>query len=284
MEYKYGSDVAFDDIYEAFVVGFSDYFIKFSLSKDDFKNRFFGPEGNSIEHTFVAYDGKKPIGVILGGIKEFDGIKTMRCGALAVHPEYRRMGVAQKLFELHREQAVSNKCKQLYLEVIVGNDNAINFYKKQGYEKVYDLSYFKLEDLSKISEELNETIIIKQIAHSDFEKFYKTIKGVHINWQNDIDYIKKSNNNTYFAAYTKGNSLLTGVLCINNLGKISFIWVENDYRCKGIASSLISFAIKELSLSKLFISFPNNSLLEGFLKKVGFMKDKISQYEMFLCL
>lgn len=284
MEYKYGSDVAFDDIYEAFIVGFSDYFIKFSLSKDDFKNRFFGPEGNNIEHTFVAYDGKKPIGVILGGIKEFDGIKTMRCGALAIHPEYRRMGVAQKLFELHKEQAVSNECKQLYLEVIVGNDKAINFYKKQGYEKVYDLSYFKLEDLSKISEELNETIIIKQIAHSDFEKFYKTIKGVYINWQNDVDYIKKSNNNTYFAAYTKDNSLLIGVLCINNLGKISFIWVENDYRCKGIASSLISFAIKELSLSKLFISFPNNSLLEGFLKKVGFIKDKISQYEMFLYL
>lgn len=284
MEYKCGLKVVFDDIYEAFISGFSDYIIKFSLSKDDFKNRFFGPEGNSLEYTFVAYDGKKPIGVILGGIKEFDGIKTMRCGALAVHPEYRRMGVAQKLFELYKEKAISTNCKQLYLEVIAGNDKAINFYKKQGYEKVYDLSYFKLEDLSKISEELNETIIIKQIAHSDFEKFYKTIKGVHINWQNDIDYIKKSNNNSYFAAYTKGNSLLTGVLCINNLGKISFIWVENDYRCKGIASSLISFAIKELSLSKLFISFPNNSLLEGFLKKSGFMKDKITQYEMFLYL
>ncbi|WP_201769270.1 GNAT family N-acetyltransferase [Fervidicella metallireducens] len=284
MEYKCGLNVVFDDIYEAFTSGFSDYIIKFSLIKDDFKDRFFGPEGNSLDNTFVAYDGKKPIGVILGGIKEFDGVKTMRCGALAVRPEYRKMGVAQKLFEIHKEQAILNGCKQLFLEVIAGNDRAINFYKKQGYEKVYNLSYFRLEDVSKLSKKVNEAILIKQIDYSEFENFYKTIKGVHINWQNDIEYIKNSNNNTYFAAYTKGNSLLIGVLCINNLGKISFIWVENDYRCKGIASSVISFAVKELSLSKLFISFPNNSLLEGFLKKVGFMKDKISQYEMFLYL
>ena len=50
----------------------------------------------------------------------------MRCGTLAVHPNYRGVGVSQKLFELHKE-ALQNECKQLFLEVIVGNDRAIRF-------------------------------------------------------------------------------------------------------------------------------------------------------------
>lgn len=284
MEYKNGLEASLDDIFEAFNVGFSDYIIKFTITKEEFMNRFFGPEGNSLEHTFIALDNKRPVGVILGGIKEFDGIKTLRCGALAVHPEYRGMGISQKLFELHKEDAIYNGCKQLFLEVIVGNDRAINFYKKQGYENIYNLSYYKIEDLSKIKEKVNDEILIKQIDFSEFEDFYHTIKGVHVNWQNDIDFIRKSNNSVYYGAYEYDNSLLTGVLCINNFGKISFIWVENNYRCRGIASSMISFAVRQLDLSKLFISFPNNSLLEGFLKKIGFMRDKISQYEMFLPL
>lgn len=62
----------------------------------------------------MALDGDKSIAVILGGIKDYESIKTMRCGTLAVHPDYRGMGVSQHLFELHKEEAVQNGCKQLF--------------------------------------------------------------------------------------------------------------------------------------------------------------------------
>ncbi|PGZ06934.1 GNAT family N-acetyltransferase, partial [Bacillus cereus] len=150
IQYKRCSEVSIDLVYKAFKDGFSDYIIKMEVSKEDFIKRFFGAEGNSLEHSFLALDGEKSVGLILGGIKVYETINTMRCGTLAVHPEYRGIGVSQKLFELHKEEAIQNGCKQLFLEVIVGNDRAINFYNKLGYEKVYDLSYYNLNDFTKI--------------------------------------------------------------------------------------------------------------------------------------
>ena len=126
IQYKRCSDVNIDLVYEAFKVGFSDYIIKMEVSKGILYN-VFGPEGNLLEHSFLALEEGKPVGVILGGIKDYESIKTMRCGTLAVHPNYRGIGVSQKLFELHKEEAIQHGCKQLFLEVIVGNDRAIHF-------------------------------------------------------------------------------------------------------------------------------------------------------------
>ena len=84
IKYKNCLEVTSDDIFNAFQDGFSDYIIKINVNKEDFEGRFFGAEGNSKENSFVVYDGNKPIGLILGGIKVYDGIKTLRCGAEAM--------------------------------------------------------------------------------------------------------------------------------------------------------------------------------------------------------
>ena len=49
--------------------------------------------------------------------------------------KYRGKGISQRLMEFHREEAKKLDCKQLFLEVIVSNDRAINFYKKLGYRE-----------------------------------------------------------------------------------------------------------------------------------------------------
>lgn len=78
IQYKRCSEVSIDLVYKAFKDGFSDYIIKLEVSKEDFIKRFFGPEGNSLEHSFLALDGDECVGVILGGIKVYESIKTMR--------------------------------------------------------------------------------------------------------------------------------------------------------------------------------------------------------------
>ncbi|HDR7206862.1 TPA: GNAT family N-acetyltransferase, partial [Bacillus cereus] len=65
IQYKRCSDVNIDLVYEAFKVGFSDYIIKMEVSKGDFIQRFLGPEGNLLEHSFLALEEGKPVGVIL---------------------------------------------------------------------------------------------------------------------------------------------------------------------------------------------------------------------------
>ncbi|MGE7632709.1 GNAT family N-acetyltransferase [Bacillus paramycoides] len=278
IQYKRCSEVSIDLVYEAFKDGFSDYIIKMDVSKEDFIKRFFGPEGNSLEHSFLALDDDKSVGVILGGIKIYESIKTMRCGTLAVHPNYRGVGISQKLFELHKEEAIQNECKQLFLEVIVGNDRAINFYNKLGYEKVYDLSYYSLNDFTIITNKDFKNIEIKQLKFQKFKVEIQKWLNFHINWQNDIDYIEKTNN-TYYSAYVDND--LKGTVCINEQGNISFIFVAKEYRNIGIATRLLQVAREELKLSSLSIGFPNNSSLQGYLKKCGFEKNSLAQYEMY---
>lgn len=282
INYERCSEQNLDLAYEAFMIGFSDYIIKFNITKEDFIKRFFGAEGNSMEYSFMAVEDNKGIGLILGGIKEYEGIKTMRCGTLAVDPDYRGSGVSSKLFELHREEAIKNNCKQLFLEVIVGNERAISFYKRQGYEKVYDLAYFSLNDLSKLKESPALEVQVEPISYQGYEYLVNSMKYFHINWQNDLEYVSKSQDSVYYGAYC--GEKLVGCGCFNASGKISCLLVDKNYRNRGAAASMLSEVCKELKNQRFTVAFPNNSLLEGFLKHMGFKRDAIAQYEMYMTL
>lgn len=276
------TEVSEDLIFEAFNNGFSDYMIKLNLPKEAFFNRFFGAEGNSLQYSFVAADENKGVGLILGGIKEYEGFKTLRCGTLAVHPDYRGNKISYKLFELHKEEGIINGCKQLFLEVIKGNDRAISFYSKLGYEKVYDIFYFYMEDLSMLTEYSLVDAKIRKIDIKDIEEIAGRSKDIHINWQNDIDYLKATENMIYYGSYNQNQ--LIGSLGMQPNGKVSFLWTDRAFRGKGIASTLLKIACDHNKIKRINLSFPNNSLLYGFAKHIGFKKDTIAQYEMYLTL
>ncbi len=55
---------------------------------------------------------------------------------IAVHPEYRRKGVAEMLLNKVIELAREKNCKKIMLEVRKSNDPAINLYTKYRFEKV----------------------------------------------------------------------------------------------------------------------------------------------------
>lgn len=276
------SNIDIETVYEGFKSGFSDYIIKIELSKEDFIKRFFGPEGNNLEYSFIALEDGKPVGLILGGIKVYEGVKTLRCGTLCIHPEYRGKGVSKALFERHKQVGLNHGCKQMFLEVIVGNDRAIKFYEKLGYSKVYDINYYSHKHPATLQRDLTNLIDIREVEFETLLNLADKINDVHVNWQNDFDYMKKIENLIYYGFYQE--SEIIGVLSITPNGKIFFIWTNPHHRHKGTALSLIIKATKELKINTLNISFPNNASIGGFLKHVKFEKDNISQYEMYLTI
>lgn len=280
--YKKCSQVSIEDVFEAFSKGFSDYIIQLSITREFFVKRFFGVEGNKLEHSFIAYDENVPVGVVLGGIKNYEGIKTLRCGTLAVIPEYRGKGISQKLMELHRKEAVDNGCRQMFLEVIKGNDRAISFYKKLKYEKIYDLYYYTLNNVAGLINKCELNITFKNINMKELKIIREKINDVHINWQNDMDYIEMSENKAIIGAFV--NNKMIGVICANKNTKINFVWVDKIWRNQGIGTSLVIKAAEELGLEKITMGLPNNASIQGFIKKIGFEKDKLSQYEMYYTL
>lgn len=282
VKYLACSKVDISNIYEAFTVGFSDYIVNMEISEEMFKTRFFGVEGNQLENSYIAMDGERPVGLILGGLKRYEGILTMRCGALAIHPDYRGIGVSAKLFELHKARAVECGCGQLFLEVIVGNDRAIQFYKKKGYSKVYDLSYFTLNHPASMLGRNVEGHEIKPVPYECFERHVHNWRIPHINWQNDLDYMRLSDTNNYVAAY-KDDKVIAS-LCMNDSGKVSFLYVDVEYRNQGIATDMLLTMIREKQPERVSVSFANNHYLEGFVSKHGFNRNETEQYEMYLHL
>lgn len=280
--YKRCTETNEDAIFQAFQFGFSDYMIKVVWTKELFLKLFFGPEGNSLEYSFIAFDDEKPVGLILGGIKVYEGIKTLRCGTLCIHPDYRGTEVSKRLFDLHRKTALDNNCKQMFLEVLEGNDRAISFYNKKGYEKVYVLTYYSHNNPTEINATLLNDVIIKRIDLDCLKSISCKIQDIHINWQNDFDYLSHSDAYVYYGVYQDTN--LIGGLSIHTNGKISFLWINAEFRNMGIGRALINHAVRELSPKKLAISFPNNASLLGFVKRLNFTKDSISQHEMYITL
>ncbi|WP_459765955.1 GNAT family N-acetyltransferase [Alkaliphilus crotonatoxidans] len=270
-----------EDIFYAFQRGFCDYIIKMELTQEVFIERFFGPEGNQLENSFIAFDDDRPVGVILGGIKVYEEIRTMRCGTLGVDPDYRGSGVSKELFELHRQSALNNGCKQLFLEVIAENERAIKFYKGLGYERVYDLSYYSYEVKAQ-ENKAKAPIEVQEISLEAIKVLSEGLGDIHINWQNDFDYMEKKTGIKHFGCYKEG--LLVAALSLHSAGSLHFIWTKPSERHQGIARALINRGAEALQLKTLHISFPNNANLSGFARHLGFAKKEIVQYEMYLTL
>lgn len=283
MEYKKCSQVNDDLIFSTFKEGFSDYIVQIPITKDQFFNRFFGPEGNSKELSFIAFEENKGTGLILGGIDHFDSLKTLRCGTMCIIPSHRGTNLAIELFRKHKETGIKNKCKQLFLEVIATNERAINFYERQGYDKVYDLSYYSVNTddfIAKNKSDAYRNIKVEELSLNELKIFRNSFFQTHINWQNEISYIQKL---PAKILGIKENNEIIGILAYSGQS-IHFIGVLPEFRNKGFGTSLVLKAIEESDTERIKSSFPNNSNLKGFFEKIGFQKDPLSQYEMYKTL
>ncbi len=78
----------------------------------------------------VAETGGRLIGTVIGG---YDGRRGM-IYHLAVASEYRQQGIGAALMEEVESRLKAKGCYKSYLLVVDGNDAAIKFYKKRGWQ------------------------------------------------------------------------------------------------------------------------------------------------------
>ena len=269
------SEVSDEDIYLAFKEGFSDYIIKFEMSKDQFLKRFFGAEGNGRDQSHIAYDLDRPVGVVLGGVITYDDIKTFRCGTLSVVPAYRRLGVGRMLMEKHEEIGRRNRCQMMMLEVISGNDRAVDFYEKLGYEKAYFLRYYTLKELRKFPD---RTLDVEEIRPEIIRRIKPILNETHINWQNSLDYIDKLDGMEYYGITSRSN--LVSFIIFDHKGKIYRMWTHPGHRREGHGVAMLHKVIEVTGKQELYMSVSSNAGISNFLRRFGFEKDNLYQFEM----
>jgi len=282
IQYKRCSEVDKELTFKGFSAGFADYMIKIQMPEETFWTRFFGPEGNHMEHSFIALDAGRPIGVILGGIRNFDGRKTIRCGGMCVIPEFRLRGVSVELIELHQQEAKENNCRQLFLEVITSNTPAVKFYKRIGYQKVYNLNYFYMNDVEPLLDRAAQYdgATVENISFEQLKTFREMMVDFHINWQNEMEYIQRLENQHHYGIFESGR--LAAALSINQTGQFHFLRVNHAARDNGLATQLLAHAVREHQCKKIRTGGSSNGLMECYLSHIGFTRDKISQFEMYL--
>jgi len=113
-----------DDVYEINRLSFSS-----PWSRESFERELLS---NKIAHYFVALLDEKIVGYI--GIWQI--FQEAQITAIAVHPDYRRMGIGEALLDYIINLCEQNYIKEIILEVRVSNTIAQNLYYKKGFKKV----------------------------------------------------------------------------------------------------------------------------------------------------
>ncbi len=88
--------------------------------------------GNIWSYWLVALDGERVVGYI-GSQTSVDETDVMN---LAVHPDYRRRGIAESLIEMLVAELKERGSHALMLEVRASNAPAIALYEKMGFAQV----------------------------------------------------------------------------------------------------------------------------------------------------
>ena len=233
------SNISLEEIYKTFVEAFSDYHVKFTLSFDDFlfmMNR----RGMNRDLSFGAFENERLLGFTLNGIGLWNGFLTAYDTGTGIIPDYRKKGLAKRIFQESLPVLRQNNIKQYLLEVLKQNKVAYELYIKLGFEvsREFDYYVFKKNDIKNYAfakcpnkiriEETDEIDWAKAISFFDFEP----------SWQNSLEAIKRSFD-SYFriAAYKNDDLVGFGFLQKSN-GDIPQIAVNKDFRRKGIGSAI----------------------------------------------
>jgi len=233
------SNISLEKIYKTFVEAFSDYHVKFTLSFDDFlfmMNR----RGMNRDLSFGAFENERLLGFTLNGIGLWNGFLTAYDTGTGIIPDYRKKGLAKRIFHESLPVLRQNNIKQYLLEVLKQNKVAYELYIKLGFEvnREFDYYVFKKNDIKNYAfakcpnkiriEETDEIDWAKAISFFDFEP----------SWQNSLEAIKRSFD-SYFriAAYKNEDLVGFGFLQKSN-GDIPQIAVNKDFRRKGIGSAI----------------------------------------------
>jgi len=275
LDIRLATEVEDQVIFDAWCEGYSDYLHKFKLELSTFITRYV--ENESVrEYSYVAFDDDKPVGLMLGNIKEYDGIKTMRCGGFAVIPSHRRLGVGKALFDQHLALGAQHDCKQLYLEVLKENERALGFYRSVGYRSVYDYRSYVLKS------KMTTTRLDVDVQIIDFDlvrEIRESLTEFHLFWQGEMFVLEHFKDLISYGIFKDGE--VVAVINLKPNGLVNFIWTRNDMRLKGLAKHLLIHAASKLNGVNLSAVASNNYAYEGFLRHLGF-ESQFEQHEMML--
>lgn len=172
LQIKRLSECTLEEAVRAWNAGFEGYYFPIQLTLESFLQRLVG-EGLSPSLSIIAFHHEEAVGIVLNGIREFQGTLIAWNGGTGVAPAFRKTGIGTELMEATLDIYQQAGVELATLEAISENERAIGLYKKFGYEIVDELEYLQFpESVPRLDTKpfQVETTVPQRVSHLPFYK------------------------------------------------------------------------------------------------------------------
>jgi len=144
IEYKTLEGIDTEILYTVFLNAFKDYQVNMEISLLKF-NELLISRGYNSQISMGAFENGELVGFVFNGLRKWNEKPTAYDTGTGVIREYRKQGITSNLMLNIKNLLKSKKIYQYLLEVIKTNTNALELYKKQGFEIVREFECYRLE-------------------------------------------------------------------------------------------------------------------------------------------
>jgi ribosomal protein S18 acetylase RimI-like enzyme len=272
-------------IYEAFIKAFADYVEPFNLTFQQLKYMI-ERRGCDLNLSFGAFDDDELVGFTLNGIGVWNGHLTAYDTGTGIIKEFRKQGIATKMFNESLPVLRKNNITQYLLEVIRTNTSAFELYKKAGFKVSREFDYYiSSKDKIEIKEsKLNNEFHIKEIDNPNWD-LLKTVWDFVPSWQNSIDSINRKNDCFKILGIFDKNHIAGYGIIEKDTGDIPQLGIDKKYRRKGLATTLLHrlFQHSKSDEIKIINTCASYDPFKKFAYSIN-LPPGIGQYEMLLKL
>ena len=214
--------VPFEQIFEAFSLGFSDYVVPFQPSIDALREML-TRRGFVASFSVGAFDGDQLVGITLNGV---DGDRAYDSGT-AVIPTHRRQGLSSRMMQMSFELLGP---RTYILEVLQQNIPAVALYESLGFQhtRPFQVWSFAAQTPTRVTE----------LANADLD-LIRSWCDVEPSWQNDVASLRRARDSYVVLGTDDGAAVL-----FPRTGDLPLLAVAPHARRQGLGQQLLNAAAR----------------------------------------
>ena len=279
IEIKRLTDIPVAKVIDAFQKAFCDYAVSFGRRQIE---SMLTRRGYCRSLSFAAFDGDEIVAFILNGRGVYDGKESCYDCGTGTLPSYRGSGLAGRLFKESLPVLRQAGIVDYILEVLTDNVPAIALYRNAGFEVMADYRCYRQEAGRLVFDRplKLDNISIRHIGYENLDRMSGFCDFVP-SWQNSLESIRRAQPELIAMAAFIDDKAVGYSVCDPETGDITQIAVDRPYRRKGVATALLSEAVKASATASVKVLNVDARCLsmDGFLRSVNF-EAGLSQYAM----
>lgn len=211
MKIKNLASIPVEEVIACFLAAFDNYFVKLPTDVDYWKTRFINARVDW-ELSFGMFEEDLLVGFIINGIDQHNNKLTAYNTGTGILPEYRGLGIVDKLYAHAIPKLKEQGIEKCLLEVICENEKAIKVYKRIGFRITREIHSFRGKLPGRVSGERLQKCHFSEVLNAGL------YNAEHYSWDNSAEAVKISKNLQIYCF--KNENLPEAYLVIDPVGNI----------------------------------------------------------------